>query len=435
MHATTTTGLVRGIRRWDLVALFINSIIGAGIFGLPSRVYALVGTWSLLAYVICALLVLAIVLCFAEVGSRFRDTGGPYLYSHVAFGPVVGFEIGWLVWLARLTAFAALSNLFVDYLGHFSPIFATRSWRAGVIVAIVAALTAVNVAGVRNAALIGNGFTIGKLIPLLLFVAAGLFVLEPVSFTLPAAPDYASFSTAVLLLAFAFTGFESAVIPAGEIHEPRRNIPFAVLVALAVVAPLYFLIQVVCIGTLPELAASTRPLADASARFLGATGAAVITVGALVSILGTLNGIMLAAPRVLYGMAEQGQLPRALAATSERFRTPHVSILVSAAVMLALTLSGSFITALTISTLARLITYAATCAAVPVLRRRADTENALFRAPGGTITAVVALALIGWLLSNGTLREALQVAMAAAIGLAIYLGYRFSVRAGRRRVQ
>lgn len=426
MQGTGATGLVRGIRRWDLVALFINGIIGAGIFGLPSRVQALVGTWSLLAYVLCALLVLAIVLCFAEVGSRFRDTGGPYLFARAAFGPATGFTVGWLVWLARLTAFAALANLFVDYLGHFSPMFATPSWRAGVIVAIVAVLTAVNIIGVRNAALVGNAFTIGKLLPLLLFVVAGLFALQPAHFALPPPPDYASFSAAVLLLAFAFTGFESAVIPAGEVQEPRRNLPFAILVALAVVAPLYFLIQVVCIGTLPGLAASTRPLADASALFLGATGAAVITIGALVSIMGTLNGIVLAAPRILYGMAEQGELPRAFQATSARFRTPHVAILVSALVTLVFTLSGSFISALTISTLARLITYGATCAAVPVLRRRGNTEAALFNAPGGSGTAVLAMALIIWLLSNGTAREALQVAIAAAIGLAIFLAYRFA---------
>ena len=420
----TDEGLLRGIGRASLVALFINSVIGAGIFGLPGRVHELLGPHALLAYLACAALVLLIVLCFAEVGGRFDRTGGPYRYAHATFGPVVGFQVGWLVWLTRVSAFAALCNLLLEYGAHFWPAATSPGWRVVLVTAVVALIAAVNIRGVRPAALVANAFTIGKLVPLVAFVAVGLFFLEPARFVPAATPPVGDFSAAMLLLVFAFTGFETATVPAGEVRDARRNLPFAILASMAVIVPLYLLVQVVCIGTLPELAGSTRPLADAAARFAGATGAAVITVGALISIAGTLNGLVLAAPRILFAMAEQRQLPRLLAATHARFHTPHVAILASSACMLALTLSGSFLSAVAISTLTRLLAYAATCAALPVLRKRerdGDTRvaPATFRAPGGTLTVVVALGVIAWLLANGSAREVRDVAIAMALGFVL----------------
>jgi basic amino acid/polyamine antiporter, APA family len=411
--------LVRGIGRWDLVALTINIIIGAGIFGLPSRIFALTGAWSLLAYVVCAVLAMLIILCFAEVGSRFDATGGPYLYTRAAFGSVVGFEVGWLVWLARVTAFAALCNLFLGYLSFFWPAASAGWTRAGVIVAVVAILTTVNILGVREAALVSNLFTIGKLAPLLLFVIAGLFFLNPQQFAAPVAPSYSDFSTAVLLLVFAFSGFEMAVIPSGEIRDPQRHLAFGLLVGTGFVVVLYLLIQVVCIGTLPGLATSERPLVDAGSQFLGTAGGSLITAGAMLSIGGTLNTVMLAGPRLLFAMAEQGQLPRVLAATHSRFRTPYVAILVSAVIMLALTLQGTFISALTISTVIRLLAYVATCLALPMLRRQAG--RAPFHAPAGVVVAIAATGLSVWLLSNSTWKDARAVALSAALGLLLLL--------------
>src|SRR5437867_9146354 len=162
MNQQAHSGLIRGIRRWDLVAMVINGIIGAGIFGLPSKIFSLVSPYSLFAFVVCAAIVTLIILCFAEVGSRFEKTGGPYLYASEALGPVAGFEVGWLVWLTRVTAFAANCNLLVSYLGYFLPAATSGPWRAAVIAGIVVSLTVVNIIGVRNAALFGNIFTIGK---------------------------------------------------------------------------------------------------------------------------------------------------------------------------------------------------------------------------------------------------------------------------------
>ncbi len=424
MHQPIEAGLIRAIRRWDLVAVALNGIIGAGIFGLPSKVYALIGPYSLIAFVACALVVALIILCFAEVGSRFSETGGPYLYAREALGPVVGFEVGWLVWLSRLTAFAANCNLLVEYLGYFWPQVVAGWPRAMVIMAVVISLTVVNVTGVSKTAKLSNIFTVAKLIPIALFIGTGLFFLNPQNFVSSTQPAFDNFSQAVLLLVYAFTGFEMAMIPAGEIRDPQRNLPFAILLTIGAVALIYILIQVVCVGTLPELATSNRPLADAGHRFLGAAGASVITGGAIISITGNLIVLILSGARLPFAMASQRELPRWLAATHERFYTPHIAILLTGAIMLALTLSGTFIYAVTISTIARLLSYASACVGLLILRRRGEQRPALFKAPAGIVVSVASLALIVWLLSHSTWREAGHASLAAAVGLLIYLGYK-----------
>jgi amino acid transporter len=415
--------LVRGIRRWDLVAITINGIIGAGIFGLPSKVYALIGTYSLIAFVACAIVVALIILCFAEVSSRFDETGGPYLYAREAFQPAVAFEIGWLIWLARITAFAANCNLLINYVSFFWLPATTPVWRASIIVFVVIVLAVINLLGIRQAAIVSNVFTIGKLVPIILFIAAGLFFLNPQSYQLGAAPTTGAFSQSVLLLVYAFTGFEMATIPAGEVRNPQRNLPRALLIAILVVAVLYIMIQVVCVGTLPGLAQSQKPLADAGSQFLGAAGGAIISAGAIISITGNLNILLLSGSRLPFAMAEQKQLPAFVGRIHRQFFTPYVSILITAGLMLLLTLKSSFVAALTISTIARLVTYGATCLALPVFRARRESLRAMFRLPGGTVVAILSLVLIVWLLLNATLQEAKAAAIAAAAGLLIYVAY------------
>jgi amino acid transporter len=423
------TGLVRRIRRWDLVALVLNCVVGAGIFGLPSRAFALAGTYSLVAYLMCALVVGLIALSFAEVASRFSGTGGPYIYARDAFGALAGFEVGWLLWLARVTAFGSLANLFVDYASIFVPAIGGGVARAAVLTSIAVALSALNFIGVRPSTLFTNAFTIGKLAALVFFVVAGLLFVSRANFSIAARPSFGHFSQAVLILVFAFSGFEMAVIPAGEIIEPGKQIPFALLFGIGVVVILYTLIQFVAIGTLPELATSQRPIADASARFLGGGAAGFVAAGALISIGGTLNSIMLVSPRLLFALAADGHLPRALAAVHSRFRTPHVAILVSAIVMVVPTLSGSFVSLAAISTIIRLLVYAATCAALLKLRRQPNAPPAMFTAPFGRFGAIASLILSAWLLFNTSRSDALTTVIAGAAGLPFF----FALAARRQR--
>ena len=426
MNRMNDEKLVRGINRRDLTAIAVNTIIGTGIFILPAKITGLIGSFSLLAFVVCAVIVALIVLCFAEVASRFDATGGMYLYAREAFGAAVGFEVGWLYWIVRVTTFATNCNALLIYLGFFYPTVTTGYWRVLIVTSVVALMTVVNFIGVRESTVMTNIFTVGKIVPLLVFAAVGVFFIQPANFNFAAAPEYGKFSEAILVLIYAFVGFEAAVIPAGETKDPQKNIPFALLLALGFCAALFIVIQIVAIGTLPGLADSKTPLADAAGTFLGGFGASFIAVGALISILGNLNGGFLAASRIPFAMAEQRQLPQVLARTHEKFKTPTFSMLLTAAVILVFTLQTSFYAALTIATITRLLVYATTCASLPVFRRRSDAPEAKFIAPFGIAAAILSLLLIGWLLTKVDFqKEGLTILIAAAIGLVIHFLYRF----------
>lgn len=416
---STGPGLLRSLRTRDLTAVVINGVIGAGIFGLPSRVFALSGDYSLFAFVVCAACVAIIVLSFAEVAGRFSETGGPYLYARAAFGAEAAFAVGWLLWVARVSAFAANCSLLAEYLALFLPALGAGPARAALVAAVAAALTLLNIRGIRPVAAASNAMAVGKLVPLFAFAIGGLFLVDWTRFRLDQPPEYRPFSLSVLLLVFAFTGFEMGMVPAGESKDPKRNLPAALLSGMAVVVVLYLLVQVVCIGALPGLAASKRPLADAAAALWGPWAAAVMALGLVVSLAGNLNVIVLSASRLLFAMGEQGDLPAALGRLHERFRTPVAAVLWTTAAMLALTLSGTYVYLVTISTLSRLVAYVATCAAMPVFRRREGAAS-WFHTPGGVPMALAGVAVCLWLFSSSTWREARDTALAAALGFLLF---------------
>ncbi len=417
--------LVRGLGRWDFTAIGINTIIGAGIFGLPAKVYAQIGAYSLIAFVACALIIGLIVLCYAEVSSRFSATGGPYLYAKEAYGSLVGFEVGWLYWIVRVATFAANCNLLVTYLGFFIPGANEGGARIAFVTAVVLIITAVNILGIRESAMVTNIFTIGKLVPLFIFVVIGIFFVSPANFNFDAVPGYSSFSSAVLLLIYAFVGFEASVVLAGETKETGKTVPFGLIAGLMIVAVFYILIQVVSIGTLPGLAASERPIADAAATFLGPVGAAFITIGALISIFGNLNVGVLSSTRLLFAMSEQRDLPAIFEKTHEKYKTPYVSIFATAAVILVLTIQSSFLTAVAIATITRLLVYATTCLALPIFRKRQDLPRAPFSVPFGIVAAALSIGLILWLLTNVDFaKEGLPILVAAVLGIVLFGLYR-----------
>jgi len=380
----------------------------------------LVGGYSPIAFIACGLLAFLVILCFAEAGSRFRDSGGPYAYTHAAFGEWAGFSIGWLAWLARVSSFAALANLFVTYLAWFAPGVDVGWPRILTCTVLVLAFGVLNVIGVRGATRVSNALTLGKLVPLLLLSVIGLFFVDGSRLALGPAPTLTDFSQAVLLLVYAYTGFESAIIPAGEVLDPPRDVPFALIAATIFVTLVYLGVQVVCIGSLGDLGSLSRPLTDAAAQFAGTIGATVISAAALVSIAGTLNGSMLAAPRMLLAMAERRQMPAVFGHIHTGFHTPHIAVIVTTCAMLAATVSGGFIVLVLISTIARLLTYVGTCAAVIALRHRPDAAAAQFRIPGGAPVPVLALIVCAWLLLHSTWQEAALVAIALVLGLLPY---------------
>jgi len=424
MSQSQQPALVRAIGRWSLAALVVNSIIGSGIFGLPKDVARMLGHAAPLAYLLAAAGIGAIMACFAEVGSQFPDAGGPYLYARVTFGRFIGIQMGWLAWLVRLTSGAANANLFVIYLGEFWRRATSPAPRAALLTLLIAVLAAVNVRGVKAGTQVSNFFTVAKLLPLGVFILAGLFflgrrvVIEPA--ILLAGASLGNWMQAVLALVFAYGGFEAALMPMGEVKDPRRDTPFALFTALGTCALFYTLIHIVVMGTLADPGASDRPLADAARQFLGAAGAALVALGALVSTYGYLSGQMLSVPRLTYALAEKKDFPPPFAAVHSRFRTPHVSIAVHALLAWLLAVYGSFLWNAILSAVARLFTYAIVCAALPVLRRR-HPEREAFRLPAGWVFVLLGIAFCAVLVIQMGRKELAIIAATAALAFATWV--------------
>lgn len=393
MTARAEPQLLRSIGRWGLAGLVINGVIGSAIYGLPSVISGKLGGAAPWAWVIAALLIGVVIACFAEVASRFRGAGGPYLYARATFGRFAGVQTGWMAYLARLTASATVANLFVIYLGEFFPGLTGRAAGIAVLAGLLGALAAVNYRGVGMGARVSSLLAILKLTGLLLFIAAGLIWVAghgAVPAT-PAPPGIQPWLESLLILVFAYGGFEAALMPLAEARDPQRDAPVALFVALAAATVCYTLGQTVVTLTLPDAGHTTRPLADSARVFLGNPGAGFLAGCALLSTFGYLAGGMVNVPRLTFAMAEQGDLPRAFQAVHRTFRTPYLSILSYAALVFALAASGSFLQNLTLSVVARLITYGLVCAALPVLRRRDGRSDAAapaaFRLPAGPLFA------------------------------------------------
>jgi APA family basic amino acid/polyamine antiporter len=406
--------LIRAIGRWSLVALVVNSIIGSGVFGLPSTVAALIGNYSPYAVIAAGAGMSVIIGCFAEVASRFQQAGGPYLYARVAFGRLMGIQTAWMLWLGQVAAPAANANLFVIYLGEFFPHAKDPLPRAIVLTVLVGVLTFINLRGVRAGAQVSNLFTAAKLVPLFAVIFMGLFVLQQHHWTIAAtpiaAPSASQWLKAMLLLVFAYGGFETALAPMSEAKNPRRDAPFALLTALAVCTVIYALIQWVVVGVLPDAAHSQRPLADVARLAAGPVGAALVAIGALISFYGYLSAKILAMPRVPFALAEQGDFPKVFAKVHPRFHTPYVSIIVFAAMVWGLALIGDFKWNVTLSAVARLLYYGVGCAALPILRRKEpDGASAMFKLPAGNLLAVVGMILCAMLVSRVDLGQSLIV--------------------------
>ena len=410
--------LLRAIGRWSMVALAINSIIGSGIFGLPSVVAGLLGRASPLAVLLAAVGMGVIIACYAEVASQFTETGGTYLYLRRAFGRLVGLQVGWVSLLTRLTACAASVNLLVAYAGEFWPAATQPAPRLFVISAFLGTLAAVNYRGVGAGTLISNAAVVAKLLALGLVCAAGvawLGVHHEVAAP-PVAAGADNWLKAMLLLLFAYGGYEAALNPMGEARNPRRDVAFALFVALLVVSALYSTLQLIVVAVLSDPAHSERPLADAARVLMGEGGAALISVGALISVYGYVSANLLTVPRSMFALAERGDFPSVFGAVHPRWRTPYVSIGVFTALVWVFSQFGSFSWNVTLSAVARIAYYAAVCAAVPVLRRM-QPHAAAFRLPGGWALPALGFGLCAVLLTGVDFSKSVILLMTVAVAL------------------
>jgi APA family basic amino acid/polyamine antiporter len=416
------TGLVRAIGRWSLAALAVNSIIGSGIFGLPATVAGLLGRRSVVAVLIAGAAMGVIMACFAEVASQFSEAGGPYLYARAAFGRLAGILVGWMLYLAQTAAPAANANLFVIYLAEFWPA-AKDPWpRFVILTLLVGVLALINVRGAQQGAAVSNVFTVAKILPLLMVVSAGaaVTIIHPAPWGTAGPLPASVWMKAMVLLVFAYGGFESAMAPMGEAKNPGRDAGFALFAALIACTAIYAMVQWVVVGVLGPAATSDRPLAEVARITMGNRGAELVALGALVSVVGYLSAKLLGMPRVTFALAKGGDLPQVFAAVSPRFRTPWFSIVFYAVVVWGLAISGSFAWNVTLSVVARLFYYAVVCAALIALRRKQPAAAGL-RVPGGPVLAVLGIGIAVVLATQVDLSKSLILAATIAAAMLNWL--------------
>jgi amino acid transporter len=420
--------LRRELGKWDLTAIGVNQVIGGAVFLMPALLVAQIGAWSAIAVALVGVLALLIALNFAEAGSRFDGTGGAYLYTRAAFGRFVSFEVGWMLWVTRVTSWASVVNGLTDALGYYWP--ELRAGEPGmareiVISAVILSIMSINVLGIKQSAWVVNALTIGKLTPLVIFILLGLPYVTFDALRPEVSLTWTQISASSLYLIFAYGGYEVVGVPAGEARDPKRAVPFAMVTTIIIVAIVMTLVQVVAMGTLPTLGESRTPLAVASLLFLGAWGALLMTTGGAVSMTGNNVGQALSGSRNLYALAEQGDLPAFFGRVHSRFQTPAVAIVVTSLVALGLALSGSFATLAASSAVSRLLVYTGTCASVLALRRQGPAS---FTIPGGPVVPVLALAISVAILFGATPLQREVGLIALVVGAGLYLTARWRTR-------
>lgn len=411
--------LTRAISKIGIAAIAINGLIGAGIFALPSAAAELSGNFSPWMFLICGVLMATIILSFAQLSSHFNDNGGPVLYAQEAFGSFVAFQTTWLLYIGRVTALAANSNALVFYLGLFIPVVNEGLLHNITILAVILLLTSLNLFGVKSVIKFLNIVTLIKLIPLFGFLIVGLSYIEPQKIFSNNLSDITNFNGALLLLVYAFIGFEGAVVPAGESKNPTKNIAFALSYTLIFTIILYFCIQSISISVIDDLANTKTPLADAASVMMGSYGMIIITIAAAISIFGNLFTIVFTAPRMTYALAKTGNLPQWFAVVSRKNQSPKNSILFLCVIASFLAITGSFVWLAIISSLARLLGYLISILALIKMHPKLIKENQWFL-PLGKSIPFLAIFVCGWLSYQASLASWLMTAIFIIIGSLLF---------------
>lgn len=421
--------LVRVIGTFGLAAAIINITIGGGIFRLPANVAGSLGAAAPIAYVVCALAMGLIVLCIADAGSRVSLTGGPYAYVGTAFGPYAGFLSGVLLWMLGTFATAAVSTVFASSLGLLIPSLAGRGMEIGILVAAFGFWTLINLQGVTLGVRLNSIATVAKLLPLLLIAIGGLFFIDTGNLQVTAMPAAGDIARTSLLLIFAFAGIECALVPSGEVRDTTQTVPRAIALAMVGITVLYIALQTVAQGILGDgLAQSTvSPLADAAGASMGGWARAVLLGGATLSMFGYLGGMTLSIPRMVFALARDGFLPRALAAVHPTHRTPQAAIVAQSMLGLALAISGTFEKLAILANVSALALYLGCALASWRLRQmgvQGDGTATAFTVPAAGVVPWLACAVILWLLTGLTADEWLGFGACVGIATAIYFGVR-----------
>lgn len=402
--------------------LVLNGLIGAGIFALPAAIFAKAGLFSPWLFPIIGLLFITIILSFGELASYFQESGGPVLYNNTAFGPLVGFQTGWVLYIARMTAMAANVNVLIYYGAFLFPIIAEGVGRVITLFVVFAALAISNILGVKGAVRVLGVLSSLKLLPLLLLILLGLPHVVPDALLPTQMPQIDDLGSTALLLMYAFMGFESALVTAGETSNPRKNIPKALIITVLGITVFYFLVQLVYVSINPAITTQGAPLVELGKVLMGASGAIIITLAAVFSVGGNLMANMIAVPRMTYAMAEEKTLPQWFQKLHATHDTPVNSIIFYTVLCFIFAVSGSFVWLAVVSSVARLMVFVLCLLALPVLRKKLDPETLAQanRLPGGYIIPLIAMALCVWAASYSHLDTWLALGGLIGVGFGLY---------------
>lgn len=425
----TDEGLKRQIGLWGLTSNIINTIIGAGIFVLPAIVSEGLGAAGLLAYLFCGFLVMMILLCFAEVGSKVTVTGGAYAYIEAAFGKYMGFiTTNLFIFGASLMATAAVANAVADTLSYLMPVFADKFFRAFFFITLFSGLTIINVIGVSRGIALVKITTLAKLTPLLLLVCWGITKVKADNLSWASTPSLANFGKISLILFFAFQGAENSLSISGEVRDPGKTVPKSILLSAVIVLILYLAVQLVAQGVLGNTLSNFKgaPLAEAAKRIMGPFGKTLMIFGAAVSMFGYLSSDILNMPRVLFRSSKDHVIPvQSLAKVHRKFATPYIAIISFTALSCFFSITGGFKQLAILSTSSVLLIYLGVALSVIKLRMKNNTDTPSFKIPGGYIVPVTSIIIIIWFLTNLAIKEVIGMAIFIALLSLIYFVLKF----------
>jgi basic amino acid/polyamine antiporter, APA family len=363
-------GLVRAMGPWGLAASIINVVVGSAIFVVPAALAANMGPYAPFAILLCAVAVGSVAICFAEGGSRIASSGGVYSSIDAAFGPLAGYVSGTMLWVSDVLAAGGIAVAFADICVSLLPPEFKGTAHALIVVGTIGGIACINIGGVSGAIRLVNVTSVLKLLALAIFLLAGASAIHAQNFHQSVAFSDTGIGRAVILALFAFMGMETPLAASGEVKQPARTIPRALLLAMVLVTLLYVGIQVVSQGILgPALATSAAPLSDAMAR-ISPTLRVLVLAGTALSMFGYLSSDLLGSPRILFAFARDGLLPRVLGRVHERTRAPHIAIACYATLAIVLALTGTFSELAILSALSNAPFYIAGCAASWQLARR-----------------------------------------------------------------
>lgn len=416
-------GLVRAVGPWALAAGAISMIVGAGIFAVPAALYASVGSYGPLAFLACGIGVGAVAICFAEGCSRVPTSGGAYGVIEATFGPLPAYVSGTLLWVACVLACGGVAAALADVVSTLLPQSLRAIVHALTVIGVIGTIAVVNVRGVAGGARLIGATTALKLVPLVIFVVAGLgAAIRGPGVQHTVQPDAQDIGRALILGVFAFMGWETPLCASGEVRQPNRTIPRAIVTAMLATMMLYVAIQFVAQGVLgAALASSQAPLVDASAQIHPALRVLMLA-GAAFSMFGYLSSDLLGSPRQLFALARDGLLPLALGRVHPRSHAPYMAILAYATLAIVLALTGTFAELAVLSTLAMAPIYIVGCVAAWVLARRGVAlagPPLRFRFLGTAATIGIASTLV--LIVLGSLREIAGLATLVVVSAVVYL--------------